>query len=62
MDDPDLQSVGFFRRREHPVEGAYFEQAAPVKFGAGVPGDHALPPLMGQDGDEIRAGGWKAFD
>ncbi len=62
MDDPHLQSVGFFRRREHPVEGAYFEQSAPVKFGAGALGEHAMPPLMGQDSDQIRAGGWKAFD
>ncbi|MBF9151871.1 CaiB/BaiF CoA transferase family protein [Novosphingobium jiangmenense] len=62
MDDPHLQDVGFFRRREHPVEGPYFEQAAPVRFAVSGDGKQVLaPPLAGADTEQVRAFGWKAF-
>lgn len=62
MDDPHLQDVGFFRRREHPVEGPYFEQAAPVRFAVSGNGKQVLaPPLAGADTEQVRAFGWKAF-
>jgi crotonobetainyl-CoA:carnitine CoA-transferase CaiB-like acyl-CoA transferase len=53
-DDPHLKAVNFFRRREHPTEGGYFEMKSPVKFGAypdPVPG-HA--PTIGQHTDLVR--------
>lgn len=63
MDDPHLTAVDFFRRREHPVEGAYFEQAAPVKFAVSADGKPNLPPpLIDQDGKAVRTHGWQAFD
>lgn len=62
MEDPHLKEVGFFRRREHPVEGAYFEQSAPVRFAVSGDGKQVLPPpLPGADTEQIRAFGWKAF-
>lgn len=62
MNDPHLQEAGFFRRREHPVEGTYFEQAAPVRFAVSENGKPvSFPPLAGADSEEIRAHGWQAF-
>nr|WP_206065830.1 CoA transferase [Novosphingobium sp. ERW19] len=62
MDDPHLQETGFFRRREHPVEGAYFEQAAPVRFAVSGNGKPVLfPPVAGANSEEVRAHGWQAF-
>ncbi len=55
IDDPHLQATGFFRRREHPSEGTYVEQAAPVRFGARGPRDLAMPPQLDGDGAAIRA-------
>lgn len=59
--DPHLVATGFFRRREHPVEGAYLEQAAPVKFGAMPESAGLMPPLPGQDSAAVRAQLWAAF-
>lgn len=55
IDDPHLGAVGFFRRREHPSEGAYVEQAQPVKFGSGEAAPARMPPNLGEHGAEIRA-------
>ncbi len=32
LDDPHLQAVGLFKRREHPTEGGYVEVRQPVRF------------------------------
>ncbi|MFM2301517.1 MAG: hypothetical protein RLZZ84_1253 [Pseudomonadota bacterium] len=53
--DEHLNAVGFFRRREHASEGAYFEQAQPVRFSAGIPDSLAMPPRLDEQGAEIRA-------
>lgn len=47
--DPHLVETGFFTRRNHPSEGAYFEMAHPVKFGSGQRPAQNPPPLLGQD-------------
>lgn len=59
--DPHLSATGFFRKREHPVEGAYLEQAAPVKFGAGSFSQGLMPPLPGQDSEAVRTRHWAVF-
>ena len=53
--DPHLNATGFFQRREHPSEGAYFEQAQPVRFGAGEAAPSRMPPRIDEHGGEIRA-------
>ena len=54
IDDPHLVATGFFKRRVHPSEGAYFEQAAPVRFGAGRTSEPLMPPQLDADGAAIR--------
>jgi crotonobetainyl-CoA:carnitine CoA-transferase CaiB-like acyl-CoA transferase len=55
MDDPHLKAAGFFRRREHPSEGSYFEMRPPVRFGAAP--DIAIEPAprVGEHTAAIRA-------
>ena len=55
IDDPHLAATGFFKRRIHPSEGPYFEQAAPVRFGSFQPAEGLMPPQLGADGAAIRA-------
>jgi crotonobetainyl-CoA:carnitine CoA-transferase CaiB-like acyl-CoA transferase len=55
IDDPHLNAVGFFQRREHPSEGTYVEQAQPVRFSAGGETLNRMPPRVGEHGAEIRA-------
>lgn len=55
IDDPHLNAVGFFTRRQHPSEGTYFEQAQPVRFGSGGNAEARMPPLLDEHGAEIRA-------
>ncbi|NLR72516.1 CoA transferase [Novosphingobium sp. ERN07] len=63
MDDPHLRDVGFFQRREHPVEGAWFQQSAPVRFSVAEHGKQiAPPPLHSEHETSVRNQGWKAFD
>jgi crotonobetainyl-CoA:carnitine CoA-transferase CaiB-like acyl-CoA transferase len=52
--DPHLDATGFFQRREHPTEGAYFDMKAPVKFSADRPRIPAHAPTVGQHTDIIR--------
>jgi crotonobetainyl-CoA:carnitine CoA-transferase CaiB-like acyl-CoA transferase len=55
IDDPHLNAVGFFRRREHPSEGCYVEQSPPVRYGAWPIADLSPPPGLDAEGAEIRA-------
>ncbi len=55
LNEPHLAASGFFRRREHPSEGAYYEQANPIRFGAGVTQAVKMPPGLDADGQDIRA-------
>ncbi|MFM5916761.1 MAG: CaiB/BaiF CoA transferase family protein [Novosphingobium sp.] len=55
ISDAHLGATGFFKRRVHPSEGAYFEQAAPVRFSGAKPGDVCMPPQLDADGAAIRA-------
>ena len=47
-DDPHLAETGFFTRRVHPVEGAYWEMKQPVEFGGWPARDRGLPPGLGE--------------
>ncbi len=55
LTDPHLTATGFFERREHPSEGAYFEQAQPVRFAAAGDTPARMPPRLDEHGAEIRA-------
>jgi len=49
QNDPHLKATGFFKRREHPTEGGYWETQPPVRF-HGVEQKEIRPaPIMGQD-------------
>ncbi|MES2033465.1 MAG: CoA transferase [Pseudomonadota bacterium] len=52
-EDPHL-GVSFFRRREHPTEGAILDMAPPVRFGTPV-AEPKPASILGADGDAIRA-------
>ena len=52
-DDPHLAETGFFTRREHPVEGAYWEMKQPVEFGGWPPRERGLPPGLGEHPPEF---------
>ena len=52
-DDPHLAATGFFTRREHPVEGGYFEMKQPVEFGGWLPRERGLPPGLGEHPPEF---------
>jgi crotonobetainyl-CoA:carnitine CoA-transferase CaiB-like acyl-CoA transferase len=48
LDDPHLNAVGFFHRREHPSEGTYVELRAPVRFGVTPLPEVRFPPRLGE--------------
>lgn len=52
LEDPHLAET-FFRRREHPTEGPYFEMRQPVRFGSGPLPDPTPAPGLGEHTDEI---------
>ncbi|WP_422060988.1 CaiB/BaiF CoA transferase family protein [Sphingopyxis sp.] len=54
-EDPHLVATGFFRRREHPDVGGYFEMQPPVKYGAAPRRDLGFAPKIDGDGEAIRA-------
>lgn len=55
MDDRHLAATGFFKHRDHPSEGAYFEMQQPVRFSDGIVPERRAPPTLGGDSDEVRA-------
>lgn len=56
MADPHLAATGFFRRQEHPSEGAYFAMDHPVRFSPALDSASRLAPLLGEQSDRIRQG------
>lgn len=55
MEDPHLQAVEFFKRKDHPSEGGYYEMQPPVRFSARPNPDIGPAPRIDEHGDEIRA-------
>ena len=55
-EDPHLQAVGFFRRREHPTEGGVLDMRPPVRFSDFAPEPGRLAPNLGQHSAEVRSG------
>lgn len=54
-EDPHLKATGFFKRREHPSEGGYWETQPPVKF-SGLPQREIEPaPRIGEHTDQVLA-------
>jgi len=47
-EDEHLAATGFFARREHPSEGAYFEMRHPIAFAAWPARERGLPPGLGE--------------
>lgn len=54
-EDPHLEAVGFFRRREHPTEGTYLEMQPPVRYGDAEPFELRFPPRLGEHTQDIRS-------
>ena len=55
LEDPHLSEVGFFRKRDHPTEGSFYEMREPSTF-SGWEGDLPAPaPTVGQHTDEVKA-------
>lgn len=53
QDDPHLKATGFFKKKMHPTEGAYWEPQPPVRF-AGLPETEIQPArLPGEDTDLV---------
>jgi crotonobetainyl-CoA:carnitine CoA-transferase CaiB-like acyl-CoA transferase len=53
LDDPHLNTGGFFRKRAHPTEGEYIEVQQPVRFSGVEHPELRHPPTIGQHTDEI---------
>jgi len=53
--DPHLDAVGFFRRRQHPSEGAYIEMQPPIRYSDATAFELRHPPLLGEHNEEIRS-------
>jgi crotonobetainyl-CoA:carnitine CoA-transferase CaiB-like acyl-CoA transferase len=53
LNDPHLNAVGFFERREHPTEGNLVEMRHPVSFGAYPTPVPPFAPLIGADTDTV---------
>jgi crotonobetainyl-CoA:carnitine CoA-transferase CaiB-like acyl-CoA transferase len=54
LEDPHLKETGFFERRNHPTEGAWYQMSPPVRYGCGFRPSQISPPLTGEHSGEIR--------
>jgi crotonobetainyl-CoA:carnitine CoA-transferase CaiB-like acyl-CoA transferase len=54
VDDPHLQATGFFTRRNHPTEGAFWEMAPPVTFDAAPMAAPAPARRLGEDTESVK--------
>jgi crotonobetainyl-CoA:carnitine CoA-transferase CaiB-like acyl-CoA transferase len=52
-EDEHLADVGFFRRRQHPVEGEIVDLGLPNRLASGARDDYIPPPLTGGHSTEI---------
>lgn len=55
FDDEHLRATGFFRPREHPSEGRFWEMTPPIRFGADPDRKLGFAPDLDGDGAAIRA-------
>ncbi|WP_084399726.1 CaiB/BaiF CoA transferase family protein [Henriciella aquimarina] len=55
LEDPQLRRTGFFRWREHPSEGAWYDMTPPIRYSGYVRQDDRHPPTVDEQGEEIRA-------
>lgn len=55
IDDPHLQAIGFFERREHPSEGTYVSLRHPVVFSGSPASVRRDPPRLGEHTQEVLA-------
>lgn len=53
LDDPHLDSIGFWQMIEHRTEGMLRLPANPIEMSATPPCIHRLPPLLGEHSAEI---------
>jgi crotonobetainyl-CoA:carnitine CoA-transferase CaiB-like acyl-CoA transferase len=54
FDDPHLKQTGFFKSREHPTEGRYWEMQPPIRFGADPDRVLGVAPDLGEHSEAIR--------
>lgn len=54
MDDPHLKATGFFKRKDHPTEGGYYEMQPAVRFGARPDPEIGPAPRIDEHGEQIR--------
>ncbi len=55
FDDPHLDAVDFFPRREHPQAGAVRQARAPVRFSRSGSGPSTHAPALDSHGPQLRA-------
>lgn len=55
IEDPHLEKIGFFERRDHPSEGQYISLKHPVNFARTPASVRRDAPLLGEHTDEVLA-------
>jgi crotonobetainyl-CoA:carnitine CoA-transferase CaiB-like acyl-CoA transferase len=55
FEEPHLKATGFFRSREHPSEGKYWEMAPPIRFSSDKNRKLGFAPLLGEHCLEIKS-------
>lgn len=54
IDEPHLNAVGFFNKREHPTEGMVNEMVEPCRFSDWAPQEPSPAPLLDEHGPTLR--------